>query len=378
MISYSIKCSASSVRRSFRLTILTLFTLAACIKYATHAYGRTEDVKLRTAFLPTPYFQKLHKLQPLPTYPREYTVNLVVAARRTDDVSWTSYLPLPNLTTLIYRWDDADAPYPSAEQKGNEAMVYHTYLHDFYDKLPDITIFVHAPQSPRDAEPFLFSSLVYTLSHLDLEQVMQRQYVNLRTSWQDGCSAWLNTNATNATWHSPEEVHMRQMFLDTFVTATGPFDVPEILAQPCCSQFAVSREAVSSVDKAEYARHIKLLSRTDLPQSIPGRAWEYMWQYLFLKKAIDCPIEWKALCKTYHVCFERAADLERFMELQHEKESLIVGWSFWTELLQPERAAAEQQRLKDIEDDISIRMALALTNGLDAGWRASLGDVYTP
>jgi hypothetical protein len=47
-----------------------------------------------------------------------------------------------------------------------------------------------------------------------------------------------------------------------------------------------------------------------------------MWQYLFLQKAIDCPIERKAYCCLYHICFGSREEFDEWIELNQGREKL--------------------------------------------------------
>lgn len=81
---------------------------------------------------------------------------------------------------------------------------------------------------------------------------------------------------------NPSQKEMREAFRANF----NLYTTPEILATPCCSQIAVTRERIRSVPREQYARHIGWLMETGLKDSISGRTWEHMWQYLFLEKAM--------------------------------------------------------------------------------------------
>jgi len=93
------------------------------------------------------------------------------------------------------------------------------------------------------------------------------------------------------------------------------YDIPEILATPCCSQIAVTKERILSVPREQYKHHIDWLLNTQLDDGISGRTWEHMWQYLFLGKAIDCPIEHKAYCRLYHICFGGREGYDEWIEM---------------------------------------------------------------
>lgn len=54
---------------------------------------------------------------------------------------------------------------------------------------------------------------------------------------------------------------------------------------------------------------------TKLADNISGRTWEHMWQWLFLGKAIDCPLQHKAYCRLYHICFGGREEYDEWIEL---------------------------------------------------------------
>ncbi|KAL3422996.1 hypothetical protein PVAG01_04743 [Phlyctema vagabunda] len=370
--------SSRSARRLVRQVFLSLIFLATVMLWAIRTNSRDYENQRVLALQETPYFRSLQNSQELLRPAKNISVNLVVASVRADDITWTSHISnIPNLRVVRYVWDDSSAPYHPTKKRGNEAMMYHTYLHDFYDKLPDMSIFIHAHDMSWHTEPYLFSSLQYAVSHLDLDQVLQRQYVNLRVGWQNACPAWIKTNISKERDpQKPEQVHMHQAFREIFSSKSKTPAVPEILAQPCCSQFAVSKAAIQSVSKTDYAHYIEWLSATDLSDNLSGRVWEHLWQYLFTRKAVDCPVAWKALCRTYHICFDNAQDLEAFMQLEYEKEWLIFGRSFWKELWDPESAARGRQRVHNINEAMGKQLSMALDRGKYPSWRNAVGDLY--
>lgn len=252
------------------------------------------------------------------------TVHLVIAATSSEDISWTSRLKIPGLRVIHYIADDSSAVHHPPANKGHEAMIYHSYFLDFYDQLPDIAILTHAQDISWHMEPLLSHSLSYALAHLDLLAVKERGYANLRVSWDNACPAYINTTIEGTSGLELESQSTREAFLGNFGDASGLSDeVPEILAQPCCSQFAVTRDVIRSVTRESYARYINWLLHSSMDDSILGRTWEHMFQWLFTKKAVDCPVEWKTYCKMYHICFESQAKYEKYMELDQARADLI-------------------------------------------------------
>jgi hypothetical protein len=252
------------------------------------------------------------------------TVHLVVAATTAENISWAYKLKVPNLQVIHYVADDPSAPYHPPTNRGHEAMIYHSYFYDFYDQLPDIAILTHAQDISWHMEPLLSHSLSYAISHLDLLEVKERGYTNLRVSWENACPDWINTTIADRNDLKLEELFTRDAFLANFgSTSESRVEVPEILAQPCCSQFAVTRETIRSIPREQYGRFIHWLETAPMNDAILGRTWEHMFQWLFAKKAVDCPVEWKAYCRMYHICFDGRAAYEEYMGLDNARADLI-------------------------------------------------------
>lgn len=314
------------------------------------------------------------------------TVNLVLATLRSDDISWTEalHLHIPNLQIIRYISDSPSSEYhPPVPNKGREALIYHTYFSTFYTHLPDISILIHAHESPWHADLALFTSMFFTLSHLSLPHVLERGYANLRASWHNACPDWINTTKTYEESWKQEEPFMAQAFAENFAP-WGVGYVPEILAGPCCSQFAVSREAVLARPREQYEHHARWLVESEWSDYIVGRTWEHMFQFLFKGEGADCPVEWKVLCRMYGVCFGGAGQFAEWEKLGREREDLWDGmgfWSnlgFWAELKDPGKVQRARGRVQEIERLMAKMMGEALKRGRDEKVRAEgVGDVFT-
>jgi len=233
------------------------------------------------------------------------TVHIIIAATKAGLFDWAyNNITVPNVQIFPYVADDPNATFHPPANKGHEALAYLTYIHDFYDELPDISIFVHDTDNAWHNDPITESTLTYALNHLDLDDVKTRGYLNLRVDWGNGCPAWINTSVTldspNYTKQKSEEAHLSPFLKEIF-----PSDpVPEIFGAQCCSQFAATRQAIQSRPREVYQKQIDWILTTTLEDAVSGRVFEHMWPYLFIGKAIDCPEEYKALCRQYHICFE--------------------------------------------------------------------------
>lgn len=308
-------------------------------------------------------------------YASNRTVNLVIASRKADDISWTSKLDLPNLNIIRYVIDAPSAAYhPPVSGKGREALVYHTYFYDFYDKLPDISIMIHPHEDPWHIEGVLQQSMLFTLSQLDLEVVQSRQYANLRVSWTQACPDWIDTTKTPEQALKQEEPYMHSALVENF--GISDTEVPDIFAGPCCSQFAVTRQAVRRNPRHQYKRSMDWLVETSLSEYISGRTWEHMWPYLFKGEAIDCPSEWKVYCAMYHVCFEERDAPSEYNRHWAEKEALKEDTEFWREILNPQAGVRARKRIQEIEVRLKMELTVALQRGSTDMIRASAGNLY--
>ncbi|KAI1344902.1 hypothetical protein F5Y15DRAFT_364153 [Xylariaceae sp. FL0016] len=298
------------------------------------------------------------------------TVNLVVATLLKDDISWTRNIAIPNLNVIRYVSDYPDAEFhPPVPNKGREALIYHTYMHDFYDDLPDISIMTHADETSWHVENILNSSMTLALSLLDLDAVMKREYFNLRVSWKGGCPAWINTTFTDGPddEHKLEEQYMQEAFSENFPTN----NVPEILGGPCCSQFAVTRDAVQKHPKSQYRHNMDWLVQTDWNDFIAGRVWEHLWQYAFKGQAVDCANEWESYCFMYHICFDDKSR-EFVTGLEEEREELKENTSILKELLDPQGGLEARRRLEEIDFLLQVQLEDALERGRNDTERANL------
>lgn len=311
-------------------------------------------------------------------YPQDskISVNLVIATTHNDDISWTSRLRIPNLNIIRYVSDNPLAKYHPPVAKGREALMYFTYLHDFYDGLPDVSIFIHPHETAWHVDGALRGSMLFSLSRLDFNQVLVRHYVNLRVSWENACPDWINTTKRVDESSKKEEPFMRDAFAANF----GPdVQAPEILAGPCCSQFAVTRDAVHRRPRSQYKRSMDWLIETDWSDYIVGRTWEHMWPWLFREKATDCPVEWKTLCRMYGVCFDGPSELQYYQNLWNEKVALKEKTEFWQELMDPRGAEHARGRMRDIDGILDASLAAALETGKDESVRGErLGDIFVP
>jgi hypothetical protein len=256
----------------------------------------------------------------------KYTRTLVIPRLKSENVSWIKE-ELPGLDTAIYVMDDPDAPLHPPKNKGNEAMAYLTYIIDHYEKLPDIIIFMHAHRFAWHNNDILGNDAAEMVRRLSSEHVMRQGYMNLRCHWKPGCPDWLHPQS-----HEDDIVKQEQPMLEQAWHGIFPLDpVPSVLAQPCCAQFALSRERILRVPKSSFVYYRDWLLRTTLSTYISGRIWEYTWQYVFTGEAVVCPAMHICYCDGFGLCFGGEEEFNRWFKLRYESTQLASeeeGWRY--------------------------------------------------
>ncbi|KAI9807702.1 MAG: hypothetical protein M1826_004554 [Phylliscum demangeonii] len=260
--------------------------------------------------------------------PAEATRVLVVARLQADDVSWIGR-ELPGVLTAIYTIDDRSAGLRPPTSKGAAAMVYLTYLLDHYDWLPDVIIFARPHPTTWHNNELLDSSTAQTVRHLSSEHVLREGYFNLRCHWRPGCpeALPLNANASasaSASANAHDAVHAEDTIVARAWTELFPTrPVPGVVAQACCGQFAVSREAVRAVSRPALARYRDWLLHTDLDDGQAGRVFDSLWHVIFRGQTRRCPAMHACYCDGYGVCFGSGANMDAWFRVRDEQRALL-------------------------------------------------------
>ncbi len=185
--------------------------------------------------------------------------------------------------------------------KGREAMAYLSFLIDHYDNLPTFMVFVHPHLEGwptawhTDAEGY---NNARSIGSLRLGYLQKHGYLNMRCIHVPGC---------------PDEVQVRRDEEDRtvehamrdawpYMFGGNQSQIPEVIAQPCCSQFAVSRTQVLSRIRTDYQRYRQWLLDTPFDDATSGRVFEYLWHVIFGKEAIYCPPLNHCWCQQFGRC----------------------------------------------------------------------------
>jgi hypothetical protein len=322
----------------------------------------------------------------LPGY--NYTKTIVIPKLKTEDTSWLDE-ELPDVPKTIYVVDDEQAPLHPPKNKGREAMVYLSYIVDFYDSLPDISIFIHAHRWAWHNNDLLDKDMAMVIRHLNPERVIREGYMNLRCHWYPGCPGWLKTHAEEKDQEKEEELLVAAAWKDLFPTEP----MPDVLAQPCCSQFALSRERIRVLPRVEYERLRQWLLTTKLKDSMSGRIFEYVWQWVWVGRSALCPSMHECYCDGFGACFDSDEEFKGWFELryyQREDDWNLIKWQIRSKAYSLYTARGdidEANRLERLDEeemhDFTLKMdetwfALAekrdtaFANGRDAQKRARI------
>lgn len=224
--------------------------------------------------------------------------------------------------------------------------MYLSYIIDYYEHLPDVSIFMHAHRYAWHNNELLNTDAAAMVRALSPERVTREGYMNLRCHWDPGCPAWLHPGSTMENRDKQEEVILADSWSQLF-----PLDpIPTVLAQPCCAQFAVSRERIQETNKMRYIYMRDWVMRTDLNDYLSGRVFEYIWQFIFSKTAIHCPSMSACYCDGYGICFESPEKFDEWFKLKYEKNQVneeLRMWRVKANKIETLHGNAEDGRIKE-------------------------------
>lgn len=294
-----------------------------------HGYTK-EDEDTINAIRPKPQF-KSGSTQP-PGF--NYTKMLIVPRMSDEDVSWMDDAIPADIGRSIYIADNPKAPLHVPKNKGHEVMIYLTYIIDHYDKLPDVMMFMHAHEWTWHNNELLAGNAGEMVRRLSPERVTREGYMNLRCQWYPGCPDWMRPGETSEDVYKMEQTLIAKAWAEIF-----PLDpIPDVLAQPCCAQFALSRDRVLAIPRSQFVFYRDWLLNTPLKDSVSGRVWEYMWQFVFTGQSVFCPIEHACYCDGYGVCFGGKQQYDAWFELRNQRNGLHDDLLEW------------EQKTKDLDD----------------------------
>jgi hypothetical protein len=283
------------------------------------------------------------------------SITLVVSSTSSENTRWIAS-NFPNLTTAVYIVDrnDHDSPFKTPMNKGNEAMVYLTYIIDTYESLPEVAIFSHAHLRSKHTDELLGNSIVESLRRLRLPRVKRDGYFNLRCSWKPGgCPQYLNLRdpSLSAFEGSAEAQTLRTAWSELLPDLK---EVPEWVSQPYGGQFATTRDTIRTIPLQSWIQWREWLIHTDLADYHSGRVWEYTWQYVLTGRATFCPDMYQCYCEGYGICF---GSNEAFLDWTERGETLEENFSRYL-LMQPTGRIAVEMKTKLLKEKDALDLLL--------------------
>ncbi|KAK5162954.1 uncharacterized protein LTR77_011008 [Saxophila tyrrhenica] len=272
-----------------------------------------------------------------------YTKCLVMPKMTGENVDWVDHelgdlVEAGLLTTAVYGMDDDSMELRPPRNKGNEVMAYLSYIIDFYDDLPDVALFMHAHRWAWHNNLILGKDASLMVRHLSAERVTRDGYMNLRCHWDPGCPDWLHPGAIDRDYWKQEE----SIFADYWNELFPEAPIPTVLAQPCCAQFAVSRERIRAVPKERFIYLRDWVLHTELSDFLSGRIFEYTWQYIFSSTPLHCPSMSACYCDGYGLCFGDAEKFDYYFELNYHLTGYQKELKLWNEQAETIAQAREQ------------------------------------
>lgn len=270
----------------------------------------------------------------------------------------------------MYTVDNPDAENAVPANKGHEAMVYLTHIIDHYDNLSDVNMFMHSHLEAWHNNDLLRSSSAVMIKRLNNAKVVREGYVNMRCHLDPGCPRHILLNS-GRNKDIPEAVIMAQAWTELFPDEP----IPEVVSQPCCSQFALSRDRIRTLPKERYLAFRQWLLDSSLDDKLSGRVFEYVWQYLWAGVYEFCPKEHVCYCDTYGVCFGGEDEYSLYFELRDEARDLRseISKLIWGPARTRDHARASELReqAQEIEHRHMHMKKEALENGKSSRKRAA-------
>lgn len=248
---------------------------------------------------------------PAPTFSKG-----VVIGRLNEDKFNTDWVDeLDDWENYVYIVDleegaNSSTGYRTKMNRAHEAMPYLTYIIEHYPDFPDVVAFVHPHRGGPGAQASAWhtdvphNDAVSMLRTLRAETVVKQGYVNLRcVDILPGCPDEVQP------WRDPPDIEKTAEHVFPYYYASM-FNVSlaqvkaqaSVVAQPCCAQFAVSRQQILARPKAEYEHFVNFLENTvqdGHEDETAGRVMEYMWHIIFGREHVFCPLAVDCYCDVY-------------------------------------------------------------------------------
>lgn len=268
--------------------------------------------------------KKAHKIPVSPL--AEDSVEIIAAATETRNTTWLE-LHLPGWKKNIYNPDDPNSELRIPSKRGQEAMIYLSYIIDRYDTLPGNLIFHRGERFQWHADDPDYDSLKM-LERLRVDVLKEKGYVNLRCTWLLGCPSEIRPSMDeSSTAPANGIIHAKHVYRKAFQELFPDLTMPSVIGTSCCAQFAVHRDRVWKRPREDYVRYREWLINTELSDELSRRVMEYSWHLMFGKFGVFCPKVETCYCELYGMCGLKCE--ERSCDGQYQMPPSVALPSGW-------------------------------------------------
>ena len=279
----------------FFITLAIVFTPRSTLR--PHIAGAYPYTKPQTLQINTPI--------PDPPGATPPPARLIVKAQLPgEDLTWLLKL-LPSWRNQVITLDGSFARLHAGAQRvdrGRTAAAYLEWLITHYDALGEVMVFVSPglEQQAADKEKWRIpgKELVSDIQALQVPYVLEKGYAPLRCPAQDKCEDLVRPFREPKDEFRTLEVKMAKAWEGLFNNTR----VPEMLAGPGGSEFAVSREQVRRRGVEEYTRMWEWLATTKMDDESAGAVVERLWHVIFGRESVWCPAEAECGCDVFGRC----------------------------------------------------------------------------
>lgn len=229
-------------------------------------------------------------------------------------------------TQIVYVADDPNATHTVPVNKGNEAMVYLTYLIDHYDFLPDLMVFMHAGRTSWHNNILLHLKSSSLIQRLRRPHARDAGFVNLRCDASNACTEI--RYAVHGQYPASVFTRKRIDYSRQLELEYAEFDqlwdeifpgqpVPSAIGTHTGAQFALTRDMARRVSLAELKRLRQWIVDADLTSKSAGAVLEFVWHMLFLgtQASVLCPAPLECYCALYEICIQAVdTDADRLLD----------------------------------------------------------------
>jgi hypothetical protein len=245
--------------------------------------------------------------------PNDVPLTLILAAVQKDNltvlVEQSGIRSSDNL--VIYVADDPYAPIPM--NKGNEAMVYLSYLIDNYDDLPEVMIFMHAGRTSWHNNAILRFNSELMVKGLRRSFVRDHGFSNLRCDESFRCTYPFKATAQGypayiLTREAPDRGSLESQykkFREIWDALFPGQPIPEAMGCVPGAQFALTRRIARGVPLDRLKALRQWIIDAELSPSQAGAVFERTWHMIFrgTSNSLACFTPHECFCSLYGICF---------------------------------------------------------------------------